>query len=142
MRVTFADAAVSDLYAIEEYVSRDSPAHARTVVDELLNRCESLAERPEAFPVVPRYRDRGVRRRLVRDNLIFYRVSKDRIEVLLSCTGRRTTSRYYPGSDPFPSAHTRIKPSCATEATCTPSRVKMAPRLNPREPDAEGLSWT
>ena len=36
----------------------------------------------------------------------------------------------------------RIKPSCATDATNCPSRVKIRPRLNPRPPPAHGLSIT
>ena len=38
-------------------------------------------------------------------------------------------------------ARGRIRPSCATDATSMPSRVKIKPRLKPRAPDAEGLSW-
>ena len=35
----------------------------------------------------------------------------------------------------------RISPSCATEATSRPSRVKIEPREKPRAPPEKGKSW-
>ncbi len=40
----------------------------------------------------------------------------------------------------FQGVTTRISPSCAVLATSRPSRAKMLPRVNPRAPEALGLS--
>src|SRR5690606_35831112 len=42
----------------------------------------------------------------------------------------------------FQSSRTRIRPSCATEATSSPARLKMLPRAKPRAPPLQGLSCT
>lgn len=44
--------------------------------------CESLGEFPRAYPLVPRYEDSGVRRRVHGNYLIFYRIGVDTIDVL------------------------------------------------------------
>ncbi len=76
-----------------------------------------------------------------------------------ACAGLRRKVR---GAAPSPSGHARAaavppaayserssarwtgrrSPSCATDATSTPSRVKMLPRAKPRAPTAAGLSCT
>ncbi|WP_415112765.1 type II toxin-antitoxin system RelE/ParE family toxin [Paraburkholderia sp.] len=52
-------------------------------VRELRDKCLSLAEIPFAFPLVPRYEDRGVRHRAHGRYQIFYRVvgEPERIDV-------------------------------------------------------------
>jgi plasmid stabilization system protein ParE len=54
-------------------------------VQELRDRCLSLADMPLAFPLVPRYEGRGIRHRVHGNYQIFYRVVGDppaRIDVL------------------------------------------------------------
>lgn len=82
MRVVLTDAAISDLATIGRYIARDSPERARTFTEELLDCCQQIAETPKAFPLVPRYESRGIRRRVYRNYLIFYRLVRDRVEVL------------------------------------------------------------
>jgi plasmid stabilization system protein ParE len=41
-----------------------------------------LAEFPKAYPLVPRYEDSGVRRRVCGNYLIFYRTGVDSIDLL------------------------------------------------------------
>ncbi len=38
-----------DLEAIRSFIAADNPMRAASFVDELLERCESLADAPEAF---------------------------------------------------------------------------------------------
>ncbi|CAN7760164.1 type II toxin-antitoxin system RelE/ParE family toxin [Cupriavidus necator] len=77
--------AEAELEAIADYIARDNPRRALSFVQELRDRCLSLADMPLAFPLVPRYEDRGVRHRVHGNYQIFYRVVGDppvRIDVL------------------------------------------------------------
>lgn len=82
MRVVITAAAKADLIEIGDFIGQDNPTRAATFVDELLDRCQDLADQPKAYPLVPRYEHCGIRRRVYRSYLIFYRVSEDRVEVI------------------------------------------------------------
>lgn len=74
MSVRLAREAEKDLEQIGDYIAQDNPGRAWRFVRELRERCMSLAETPEAFPLVPRYERLGVRRRVHENYVIFYRV--------------------------------------------------------------------
>ncbi|RDK07239.1 type II toxin-antitoxin system RelE/ParE family toxin [Cupriavidus lacunae] len=77
--------AEAELEAIADYIARDNPRRALSFVQELRDRCLSLADMPLAFPLVPRYEARGIRHRVHGNYQIFYRVVGDppsRIDVL------------------------------------------------------------
>ncbi|VVE88045.1 type II toxin-antitoxin system RelE/ParE family toxin [Pandoraea bronchicola] len=76
--------AIVDLESIGDYIARDNPRRAVTFIQELRDKCLSLAEMPLAFPVVPRYERYGIRHRVYGNYQIFYRVveSDDRIDVV------------------------------------------------------------
>lgn len=82
MKVVLAQAAIADLIAVGRYIKQDSPARAETFVQELEQKCSELAFMARAFPLVPHRKNRNIRRRVHGDYLIFYRVRRDRIEVL------------------------------------------------------------
>ncbi len=82
MIVVVSGQAEADLEAIVDYIAQDNPHRAFSFVRELRERCERLAETPRAFPLVPRYEDRGIRRRVHGAYLIFYRVNIDTVEVV------------------------------------------------------------
>lgn len=82
MIVVLTREAEHDLERIGDFIARDSPVRAMTFVAELTARCQSLAEIPLGFPVVTRYKNLGIRRRVYGDYLIFYRIAFERIEVL------------------------------------------------------------
>ena len=85
MRVVITDVAKADLVEIGEFIRPHNP----TFVDELLDRCGTLADMPNAFPLVPRYERHGIRRCVHRDYLIFYRVIEDLIVVIHILHGAR-----------------------------------------------------
>ncbi len=89
MRVVLTETAQADLAAIADFIAHDSPANALRFIDLLRDRCLDLAELSLAFPLVPRYRARGIRRRPVGDYLIFYRVARGRVDVLHVVHGAR-----------------------------------------------------
>jgi toxin ParE1/3/4 len=80
--VVITEEAEADLEQIGDAIAADSPQRALSFLRELLGRCEGLAEFPKAYPLVPRYEDSNVRRRVHGNYLIFYRIGVGRIEVL------------------------------------------------------------
>ena len=89
MDVVIAEAAKADLASIGDFIRLDDPIRADTFVQELIDRCEELADAPRAYPLVTRYEDAGIRRRPYRGYLIFYRVGHNVIEVLHVLHGAR-----------------------------------------------------
>lgn len=70
MIVIITDEARADLDQIGDFIAQDNPRRAASFVGELLDRCRRLADTPRAFPLVPRYENTGVRRRLHGEYLI------------------------------------------------------------------------
>jgi plasmid stabilization system protein ParE len=82
MRVILTTAARDDLARIGDYIARDSPVRARSFVRELLHKARQIGDMPRRFPLVSRYEQGGVRRRLYGDYLIFYRIEADRNTII------------------------------------------------------------
>ncbi len=84
MKVVLTARAVADLIRIGRFIQQDNPARAVTFVAELEHRCETLADLPHGFPLVPGREASGIRRRPHRDYLIFYRINQaaEQIDVL------------------------------------------------------------
>ncbi len=89
MRVVITAAAKQDLIEIGEFIRPHNPKRAASFVEELLQHCESLGDRPRAYPLVPRYEQHGVRRSVHRSYLIFYRINGELLEVLHILNGAR-----------------------------------------------------
>jgi plasmid stabilization system protein ParE len=89
MRVIITAEAENDLRSIAGHVAEDSPADALKLVAELRAACEGLADFPGRFPVAPGFESLGVRRRLVGNYLIFYRIDTDRVVVIHILHGAR-----------------------------------------------------
>jgi len=71
--------AEGDLERIGDYIAQDNPRRALSFVLELRDKCMSLANMHHVFPLVPRY---GVRRRVHRHYMVFYRVEANRVLVV------------------------------------------------------------
>lgn len=82
MIVEFSDEAESDLEQIADYIARDSPRRALTFVQELRGKCEALATTPKGFPLVSRYEQHGIRRRVHGNYLIFYRMEDEYVVIV------------------------------------------------------------
>jgi plasmid stabilization system protein ParE len=89
MRVVITAAAKADLLAIRRTIEVDNPTRAVSFVEELLDRCLALADTPRAYPLVPRYERYGIRRCVHGDDLIFYRLQPEQIEVIHVLQGER-----------------------------------------------------
>ena len=82
MIVDMTATAEAELEALGDYIARDNPHCAASLVRELHRCCLDIAEMTEAWPVVRRYEHHGIRRRVHGRYLIFYRIGDDRITIL------------------------------------------------------------
>ena len=89
MKVIVTNAALDDLLQIGQAIRTDNPQRAETFVSEIYDRCRRLGAMPRAFPLLPNWEERGIRRRPFGDYLIFYRINKDQVEVLHVLHGAR-----------------------------------------------------
>ena len=89
MIVVITAEAEADLEQIATYVAEQSPKSALDLVRQLREKCESLADAPRGYPLVPRYEHLGIRRRPFGRFLIFYRIGVDAIEVAHVLHGAR-----------------------------------------------------
>lgn len=89
MRVRLTLRAEADLDGIAAYIARDNPRRAATFVEDLYDKCMTLADMPVAFPPIPRYEVLGVRRRAHGDYLILFTVRGKTISVLRVLHGAR-----------------------------------------------------
>jgi toxin ParE1/3/4 len=87
--VVVTDEAESDLEQIATYIAERNVEIALKFVQELREKCESLADAPRGYPLVPRHEHLGIRRRPFGNYLIFYRVGPDVIEVVHILHGAR-----------------------------------------------------
>lgn len=89
MKVRITRQAQVDLEVIGEWIGRDNPARAISFVDELLERCRSLAEHPERFPVHLVIRGRIVRKMIHQHYVVLYIRLADCVEVAHIVHGAR-----------------------------------------------------
>lgn len=89
MRVVLGGRARRDLTEIGDHIALDNPLRAATFVDELEDRCWSLDQYPERFPVVGKLGNRQVRKLTHIGYVILYVVGNDRIDVVRIVNGSR-----------------------------------------------------
>jgi toxin ParE1/3/4 len=82
MRLIVTEEAKADLERIADTIAEDNPSRALSFVKELESRCRALLARPLAYPLVSRKKERGVRRVVHGNYLIFYRADPDAVVVL------------------------------------------------------------
>ena len=89
MKLALTDEARRALTEIGDCIARDSRERALTFVKELRSAMSILLERPQAFPIVPRYAHLGIRRRLYGNYLIFYRYDDAQVSIVRVLHGAR-----------------------------------------------------
>jgi toxin ParE1/3/4 len=82
VNIFFTRAAKADLATIAAQIGETNPARAARMLQSLRRACEGLADMPRRFQIVPRLEHAGVRRRVVEDYLIFYRLKEISVEIL------------------------------------------------------------
>jgi toxin ParE1/3/4 len=93
MRVRFSDEAKADLREIGAFIHRRSPYWSARFLRELTYACRSLADMPLRFPVLPGREESGIRRRVYKGYLIFYRVDPDVVSIIHIMNGARDYER-------------------------------------------------
>ena len=88
-KVIWADAAVADLDAAAEYISKDSPAYAASFVLQSLKAARSLGDLPERGRVVPEFKREDIREIFVFSYRLIYRIDELRVSVLAFIHGKR-----------------------------------------------------
>ena len=89
MKVVLSRAAQADLREIAFYIARDSKVRAISFVGELQAKAQDTGRIPRAFPLIPRYEHRGIRRRPFGAYLIIYRIEDDRVAIVRILHGAR-----------------------------------------------------
>jgi len=89
MKVVFAARAKADLQDIARYIARRDRQRAKSFVAELKSKALALGDQPHAFALVERYAVRGMRRRVMGDYLIFYRIDEEVVTILRILHGAR-----------------------------------------------------
>lgn len=82
MKVVVTEAAYADLFRIGQTIKKDNPSRAESFVSELFERCQRLGQMPRAFPLLPSWEERNIRRRPYGEYLIFYRIAGEIVEIL------------------------------------------------------------
>ena len=89
LALRWTEHAVTQLSALAEYISLDSPFYAERVVDRLVSRLEQARRHPESGRVVPEFGRADVRELVEPPYRLVYRVRPDAIEVLSILHGRQ-----------------------------------------------------
>ena len=89
MNVIILPEAEIDLEEIADVISHDAPVRAASFVRELRLSALALEHAPLAYALVPRYERRGIRRRIHRRYIIFYRIEGNQIFILRILHGAR-----------------------------------------------------
>jgi toxin ParE1/3/4 len=82
MNVHWTEAALADLQAAEAYIARHSHQYARSLVERIFARSESLLSQPRLGPMVPEYEDETLRELYEDPYRIVYRITDRQIDVV------------------------------------------------------------
>ncbi len=89
MKVAFSKLADIDIEQISDYIAVDSPRRAMSFARELVESAHRIADTPLGFPLIPRYEDSGIHRRVHGNYSIFYRIERDGIGIVRILHGAR-----------------------------------------------------
>jgi toxin ParE1/3/4 len=96
-RVVWSDQALADLKAVKDYIVRESPSGAETVVRAIEEAADRLVDVPLAARMIPEFGDTDRRETFVYDWRLMYRVEPDHIRMLRVVHGKRLLKNI-PGS--------------------------------------------
>lgn len=86
--VSLTPIAEADLDDISDFIAADSPARALSFVRELRQRCDAIADHPEAYPLRAEY-GIGIRITIHGRYLIFHRLRGDSLVIERIIQGNR-----------------------------------------------------
>lgn len=89
MKVEWTNTALGHLQSIHDYVARDAPLYALTLVDRITARSVQIGQFPRSGRAVPEYEDEAVREVFEGTYRIIYEIRTERIDVLAVIHGAR-----------------------------------------------------
>ncbi|MGI6783148.1 MAG: type II toxin-antitoxin system RelE/ParE family toxin [Aminivibrio sp.] len=89
LRLKWSPAAAEDLESIAEYIAKDSPSYAASVVSRFLAMAKNIPLFPESGRVVPEIGDSSIREHIVFSYRLIYRIEPSQITLLTVIHGRR-----------------------------------------------------
>ena len=88
-KVIWADAAVSDLESAAEYISKDSPAYAASLVLQSLEAARSLENLSERGRLVPEFKRDNIREIFIYSYRLIYRIEEHKVTIIAFIHGSR-----------------------------------------------------
>jgi plasmid stabilization system protein ParE len=82
--VVWSQEALEDIDAIADYISRDSPQHARRVVEQMYELGDDIAAHPQVGRAVPELGDPLVRERFVYSYRVLYEIDRAALRLIWS----------------------------------------------------------
>ena len=94
--IVWTDAALSSVTEAAEYIAKDSPSYAATLITRTDYAANSLGQFPERGRVVPEYRDSAIRELFVDSYRLIYRVFGDTVTIVAFVHGARDLAALLP----------------------------------------------
>lgn len=88
-RVSWSPEAIEDIESIAEYIERDSPFYAQSVVSKILEVSKSIGEFPRMGRAVPEFGDESIRERFVYSYRVVYEIRGAGILIVAVVHGKR-----------------------------------------------------
>jgi len=89
----------NDLKQIHDYIAKDSEYYARSVIQEIVAKTETLTEHPEIGRIVPEISDQNIRELIVYSYRLIYEMSGAGVEILAIIHGRRDFNSIWDARD-------------------------------------------
>jgi len=89
LALRWTDHAVSQLTALADYISLDSPLYAEQVVERIVARLDQARVHPRSGRVVPEFPQEDLRELVEPPYRLIYRINPDAVEVLAVVHGRQ-----------------------------------------------------
>ncbi|MCX5964953.1 MAG: type II toxin-antitoxin system RelE/ParE family toxin [Cyanobacteria bacterium] len=87
--VGWSSRAIADVNAIAEYIARDSPTYASTIVGKILGATRNLGQFPLSGRMVPEFSDQMIREKIVAGYRVIYRVKGETVTIATVMHGRQ-----------------------------------------------------
>ena len=88
-RVVWSARALRDVETIAEYIARDSPTYAGSVVKKIIAQTRILARFPSAGRKVPEFDDETMREVFAYSDRVIHRLEKDEVLIAAVIHGKR-----------------------------------------------------
>jgi toxin ParE1/3/4 len=88
-KVVWTESAWLDLKAVADFIARDSPYYAASLVREIRNHARSLSRMSARGRIVPEIGDRQIRELFVQSYRLIYKVERSRVAILALVHGAR-----------------------------------------------------